>query len=242
MSTRRSTKVTKLSSGLPPSPADEPESWMSSHPADEARSSMSSEYKSTPDSSKEHHPRNFKDSLLLASGIDVNSDVQQKEERLTAEDEAIRSQFTAQEIRDLEMVFNTFDQENTGCIDVVNVRRALRVLGFKISMKTVTRMVEDLDDERNGMIVTFSDFLEIVSLRQGDSRDPYEELIQGFKMMDTGNRGKLSYTDLKRAAHQAGVKFTDKDVWEMIEEADLNGDRMINQDEFIQIMLQTNLF
>ena len=48
--------------------------------------------------------------------------------------------------------------------------------------------------------------------------------------------------DLKRAAKQAGVKFTDKEVWEMIEEADMNGDRMVNQDEFIQIMLQTNLF
>ena len=28
------------------------------------------------------------------------------------------------------------------------------------------------------MTITFRDFLEIVSLRQGDARDPYEELIQ----------------------------------------------------------------
>lgn len=182
------------------------------------------------------------DSLMVTNSQGgYGAHLQKNNDRFTIEDEAIRAQFTPQEIRDLRMVFDTFDTDKTGCIDIVSLRRAIRTLGFKVSMKTITQMVDDLNDERSGY-VTFSEFIEIVVVRQGDTRDPYDELVQGFQMMDTAKRGKLSYTDLKRAAKEAGVKFTDKEVWEMIEEADLNGDRMVNQDEFIKVMLQTNLF
>lgn len=38
------------------------------------------------------------------------------------------------------------------------------------------------------------------------------------------------------------MKFAQRDLEEMIEEADINGDGKVDQSEFIRIMLQTNLF
>jgi len=38
------------------------------------------------------------------------------------------------------------------------------------------------------------------------------------------------------------VKFKKQELQEMIEEADTNGDGMVDQEEFISIMLETNLF
>lgn len=44
------------------------------------------------------------------------------------------------------------------------------------------------------------------------------------------------------ACEEAGIKFTQRELEEMIEEADINGDGRVDQSEFIRIMLQTNLF
>lgn len=54
--------------------------------------------------------------------------------------------------------------------------------------------------------------------------------------------GMISLNNLQRACQEAGIKFTQKELEEMVEEADLNGDGFIDQSEFIRIMLQTNLF
>ena len=60
--------------------------------------------------------------------------------------------------------------------------------------------------------------------------------------MYTDNGGQMSLRNLKQACKDAGVKFTAKELEEMMEEADLNGDGFVDKDEFIKIMLQTNLF
>ena len=46
----------------------------------------------------------------------------------------------------------------------------------------------------------------------------------------------------KKACKEAGVKFTEQELRDMIEEADRNGDNMVNLEEFTNVMLKTNLF
>ena len=48
--------------------------------------------------------------------------------------------------------------------------------------------------------------------------------------------------NLKQASKDAGVKFSKQELQEMMEEADQNGDGYVDKEEFIKIMLQTNLF
>ena len=60
--------------------------------------------------------------------------------------------------------------------------------------------------------------------------------------MPTDNTGQISLDNLRKACQEAGIKFTQKELEEMVEEADVNGDGQIDQSEFIRIMLQTNLF
>ena len=62
------------------------------------------------------------------------------------------------------------------------------------------------------------------------------------QLQPTDNTGLLTLENLKRAAKESGVKFTEADLREMIEEADKNGDSMVDLKEFSTIMLKTNLF
>ena len=61
-------------------------------------------------------------------------------------------------------------------------------------------------------------------------------------MYITDQTGNISLDKLRRACNHAGIKFTQKELEEMMEEADVNGDGAVDQSEFIRIMLQTNLF
>ncbi|XP_066296741.1 uncharacterized protein [Branchiostoma lanceolatum] len=153
----------------------------------------------------------------------------------------VLEQLTPQEIRELKMVFDVFDTNSSGTVDAQKLRRAFRVLGFKMSKEDVREMMFNVTKKAKGEI-DFNEFLEMVIERQGDSRDIYEEIKQGFKMMDYDDTGKITVGNLKQACKDAGIRFTDREIHEMVEEADVNGDNAVDEEEFINIMLKTNLF
>lgn len=150
-------------------------------------------------------------------------------------------QLTPQEIRDLKLVFDVFDTDKSGSIDARELRKAMRALGFKISRESIEEMIADLDADKSGSI-EFDEFLEFVIARQGDGRDVHNEILQGFKMFDTDKTGKISLANLKQASRMCGVKLNEQELNEMIQEADKNGDNEVDQEEFVNIMLKTNLF
>ncbi|XP_070535816.1 uncharacterized protein [Ptychodera flava] len=162
-------------------------------------------------------------------------------DRLTAVDEQIRQQLTSQEIRDLMLVFDTFDRDKKGCIDSEDLRRAMRILGFSLTKTEIYDMIADLGSESKGL-VTFNEFLEFIVNKQGNARDIYDEIIQGFRMLDREGKGHITFADVRNACDEHGIRFSDVMIQEMLNEADVNGDNVIDKEEFISVMLKTNLF
>ncbi|XP_071828680.1 uncharacterized protein [Apostichopus japonicus] len=156
-------------------------------------------------------------------------------------DKKIRSELTSQDIRDLRDVFDAFDREQHGFISILDLRKALRVLGFRIKRNDVYEIARDVGIERLGD-VSFSEMLEVIISMQGDSRDEYEEISQGFKMLDTEKKGHLSADDLLKAAETVEIKLTNRMAQDMVYEADQDGDGFICLNEFIDVMRQTNLY
>lgn len=150
-------------------------------------------------------------------------------------------QLTPQEIRDLKLVFDVFDTDKSGSIDARELRKAMRALGFKISKESIEDMIADLDIDKSGSI-EFDEFLEFIIARQGDGRDVHNEIVQGFKMFDTDKTGKISLNNLKQVSRLCGVKLNEQELKEMIQEADKDGDNEVDQEEFVSMMLKTNLF
>ena len=100
-------------------------------------------------------------------------------------------------------------------INSAELRRAMRALGFKCSREDAKQMIADVNLKGKrwnlGMIslktykswkcsresnlydcififsqIEFTEFLEVVIDRQGDSRDMYDEILKGFSMFDYG--------------------------------------------------------
>merc|ERR1711976_710511 len=72
---------------------------------------------------------------------------------------------TPQEIRDLRVVFEAFDIHGRGFIGPVEVRKAMKALGFKITREQARQMVHDASVRGKGMI-DFNEFLDIVIDKQ----------------------------------------------------------------------------
>ncbi|KAK9163301.1 hypothetical protein Syun_004203 [Stephania yunnanensis] len=68
-------------------------------------------------------------------------------------------------------------------------------------------------------------------------RDTKEELMKAFRIIDQDNNGKISAEDIHRIARELGENFTDKEIQEMVDEADRDGE--VNAEEFVRMMKKT---
>eukprot|EP00434_Breviolum_minutum_P036116 symbB.v1.2.031988.t1/scaffold3776.1/size50502/3 len=67
--------------------------------------------------------------------------------------------------------------------------------------------------------------------------DTEEELIEAFKVFDRDRDGFISGGELRASMTNLGERLNDAEVDEMIKEADLDGDGLINYDEFVRMMM-----
>ncbi len=116
----------------------------------------------------------------------------------------------------------------------------MRALGFEPKKDDIKRMISELDVEGNG-VIEFGQFLELMTTKMAE-RDPREEMVKAFRLFDEDESGSISFKNLKRVAKELGENMGDEEIQEMIDEADRDGDGVINEDEFIRIMKKTNLF
>lgn len=73
-------------------------------------------------------------------------------------------------------------------------------------------------------------------------KDAREEVIKAFKLFDDDETGAISLKNLKRVAKELGENITDEELQEMIDEADRDGDGVVNEAEFLRIMKKTNMY
>ncbi|XP_072887777.1 uncharacterized protein [Hemitrygon akajei] len=153
----------------------------------------------------------------------------------------IQQELTPQDIRDLRIVFNKSDTNKVGYLNSAEVHAALQILGFVVNQEELRKMMSNLGHLKENN-VSFHDFLQIVIEYQGNARDVFEEIKQGFDLFDCDSDGKITFDNLKDACKSAGVYFSNEDLQEMIKGVDTKGDGTVNMEEFTELMLKTNLF
>merc|ERR1711924_230274 len=102
-----------------------------------------------------------------------------------------------EQIEEIREAFNLFDADNSGAIDVRELKAAMRALGFEVK-----KMISDIDNDGNGSI-EFQEFLEMMTGKMGE-KDTREDIEKVFKLFDDDNTGKISLRNLRRVAQELG--------------------------------------
>ncbi|XP_060186793.1 caltractin-like isoform X1 [Lycium barbarum] len=125
---------------------------------------------------------------------------------------------TQQKRQEIREAFDLFDTDNSGTIDAKELNVAMRALGFEASEEEINRMIAEVDKDGSGAI-DFDEFVHMMNAKFGE-RDTKEELMKAFQIIDQDKNGKISFADIQRIADELGERFTDREIQEMIEEAD----------------------
>lgn len=141
---------------------------------------------------------------------------------------------------DIKEAFDLFDNECSGFIEVKELKVAIRALGFEPKKEEIKRMIAEIDKDGSGRIA-FNDFLHLMTVKMAE-KDTKEEILKAFRLFDDDETGKISFKNLKRVARELGETLSDEELREMIDEADLDNDGEVNQEEFLRIMKKTSLY
>lgn len=78
----------------------------------------------------------------------------------------------------------------------------------------------------------------IRSSQAAEPANENEEMIKAFKMFDKDGNGLITKQELLEGLNRLGESMNEKDILELIEAADLDGDGNINFEEFVELMRQ----
>ncbi|CAN1215356.1 Calmodulin-like protein 5 [Linum perenne] len=144
-------------------------------------------------------------------------------------------------------VFATFDKNGDGLITKQELRESLKNIQISATEKEAEEMVVKVDSNGDGVI----DMEEFKILyrnmtagcgKEGEARDPMvaEELKEAFEVFDGDKDGLITVEELGSVLSSLGMKEGKKmeDCKEMIRRVDVDGDGMVNFDEFKTMMMR----
>lgn len=147
---------------------------------------------------------------------------------------------TDEQRQEIKEAFDLFDTDQSGFIDGKELKVAMRALGFEPRKEEVQKMIAEVDIDGSGQI-HYEDFVKLMTVKIMN-RDPQEEILKAFRLFASDNPNGITFKDLKRVSRELGEKMSDEELQEMIDEADRNGDGVVDEAEFLRIMKKTNLF
>ena len=143
---------------------------------------------------------------------------------------------TDDETAELKEVFDLFDQNKDGKITRAELYDVLRTMGLGKTEEEIKAIIHDYDSNDNGTM-EFSEFLEMVSQKEGNSTvDSENETRKTFLAFDLNRDGYISKSELRKAMENLGENPTDEEIDKMMQEADVNHDNLISYEEFVKIV------
>lgn len=138
-------------------------------------------------------------------------------------------------LREYREAFENFDKDHNGSISIKELASMMKSLGQNPTDQELREIISEVDIDGNGHI-DFNEFVIIMQKRSKET-DPGDEIIAAFRVFDKEGNGTLSTKELRHIMTTIGDKLTDEEVDQMIEEADIDGDGIINYEEFVRMMM-----
>lgn len=148
---------------------------------------------------------------------------------------------------ELETIFSTFDGDGDGFITAEELMDSLERLRLAATKDEIRSMMERVDANRDGLI-DLGEFRELYeSLCGGSGReeqlggggDGDMDLREAFEVFDGNRDGVITVEELGEVLRSIGLKqgAEVQDLREMIRRVDLDGDGMVDFEEFKKMMM-----
>ncbi|KAI9313010.1 centrin-1 [Zopfochytrium polystomum] len=135
---------------------------------------------------------------------------------------------TAQQLQEIREVFDLFDTDGSGSIDLSELRIVMRSLGFNPTKEEVWAMASEFASEEEPSL-SFDEFLFLMAAKLSE-KDTHAEMMRAFPA--------ISFKDLKRVARELGEDMGDDEIQMMIDETDKDGDGEIGEEDWIRILFR----
>lgn len=146
----------------------------------------------------------------------------------------------AQIEEELEHVFKKFDVNGDGKISASELGSIMGSLGQVATEEELTSMIKEVDSDGDGFI-DLREFIEL-NTKDIDSEEVLENLREAFSVFDIDKNGLITAEELQNVLESLGEKSTMSECQKMISGVDVNGDGMINFDEFKVMMTKGSRF
>uniref|UniRef100_A0A7S4QYK2 Calcium-dependent protein kinase 1 n=1 Tax=Alexandrium monilatum TaxID=311494 RepID=A0A7S4QYK2_9DINO len=145
----------------------------------------------------------------------------------------IAAQLGESQIKALRDTFMALDGNGDGLLTVSEMKEGLQKAGLKEIPSDLQQILEDVDSDGSGII----DYTEFLAATLDRKVYVAEDICwQAFRVFDVNNDGKISKEEIKNVLNNDEVKDMAKDLAEIMQEIDQNGDGEIDFDEFMQMM------
>ncbi|KAL8502595.1 hypothetical protein ACS0TY_021656 [Phlomoides rotata] len=142
--------------------------------------------------------------------------------------------FSMEKYEQYERVFNYFDSNRDGKICPAEVRHCVSSIGGVITAEEAAAAVALIDSDRDGLL-SLEDFVKIVE--GAGEEEMMGDLKAAFELYALqGSGGCITPTSLKKMLSRLGERRSVDDCKNMIARFDINGDGVLNFDEFKVMM------
>ncbi|XP_051148522.1 probable calcium-binding protein CML15 [Andrographis paniculata] len=138
-----------------------------------------------------------------------------------------------QQLRD---IFNRFDMNHDGSLTQLELAALLRSLGLKPNGDQIHILLANMDSNGNGAV----EFDELVEAILPDMNEEVlinqDRLMEFFRLFDRDGNGYITAAELTKQMAKMGHPLSYRELSEMMQEADTNGDGVISFSEFANIL------
>ena len=141
---------------------------------------------------------------------------------------------TIQQIEEYKCAFKLFDKNGNGKISANELSAVLKCLNCDASDDEISDMINEVNGLETGEI-SLESFLRLMESKL-ENVDFEDELREAFRVFDNNNSGYISSARLKHVMECLGEDVTAKDAEDMIREADVDKDGIVNFEDFVKMM------
>ncbi len=145
-----------------------------------------------------------------------------------------------EKISECREVFDLFDKDKDGAITAKELGDVMRALGANPTQAELDEMTLEVVKDETSQRIEFKEFLQLFAKKMKDP-DTEEDLLEAFRVFDHDNDGIISNEELKHVMVTLGEFMSEEEADEMVREADIDGDGLIDYIRFVKIMMTNKL-